>query len=65
MKIYEVVWYDEEDRKSINWFSNKAEAEKFARQQGGSSEANVYFHDIKLTKQGVLYFLKIHVQGDW
>ena len=61
MKIYNVIWYDEQDLKSMRWFSNKAEAEKFRKAQ---NDAYMYAFDIPLTKQGLLHFSNIHVQGD-
>lgn len=62
MKVYEVIWYNEQDLKSIRWFSNKAEAEKFRKAQ---DDAAIYVFNIELTKRGVLHFLNIHVQGDY
>ena len=62
MKIYSVTWYNEQDLKSIRWFSNKAEAEKFRKAQ---DNAAIHVFNIELTKQSVLHFLNIHVQGDY
>lgn len=61
MKVYEVIWYDEQEAKRIRWFSNKAEAEKFKK---GQDDAYIHVLNIELTKQGVLRFLNIYVQGD-
>jgi len=60
MKLYQVS-YQADDHKGYAWFSNKKEALANKRQeQSEECEVEIFEHDIKLTKAGVLKFLNVH-----